>query len=92
MKTRDLALPAPDLQVAVETTAAGANVRVTAKRFARGVYLSTADGLGTFSDNFFDLLPGESLTVGFKAGAGGPTVDAARLSAALRTLSVRDTY
>ncbi|HEV3030880.1 MAG TPA: glycoside hydrolase family 2 protein [Polyangia bacterium] len=92
MKTRDLALPPPELQVAVEVRGAGASVRVTAKRFARAVHLSTADGEGTFSDNFFDLLPGESVTVDWRGPAGAPAVDAAHFSAALRTMTVRDTY
>jgi beta-mannosidase len=92
MKTRELALPPPELQVAVEARGAGASVRVTAKRFARAVYLSTADGEGTFSDNFFDLLPGESVTVDWRGPAGAPAVDAARFSSALRTTTVRDTY
>jgi beta-mannosidase len=96
VKTRDLALPAPELQVAVEARGVEAAVRVTAKRFAQGVYLSTTNGAGTFSDNFFDLLPGETVTVTYKPAAGGngaaPAPDAAQLSAALRIVSVRDTY
>ncbi len=92
MKTRDLALPLPELQVAVEARPTGASVRVTARRFARAVYLSTTDGQGSFSDNFFDLLPGESATVDWTAPAGAPPPDAARLSAMLRMMTVRDTY
>jgi beta-mannosidase len=92
VKTRDLALPAPELQLAVEARPTGAAVRVTAKRFARAVYLTTKDGAGSFSDNFFDLLPGESVTVDWKAPAGAPVPDAAGVSASLRAMSVRDTY
>jgi beta-mannosidase len=92
VKTRDLALPTPELQLAVQSTAAGATVRVTARRFARAVYLSTTTGAGTFSDNFFDLLPGESVTVDWKPSPGDAPLDAAHLSAAIRTMTVRDTY
>jgi beta-mannosidase len=98
VKTRDLELPAPELQLAVEARGAGASVRVTAKRFAKAVYLSStsASGEGSFSDNFFDLLPGESVVVDWKptagAAAGAPPLDAARFSAGLRKLTVRDTY
>jgi beta-mannosidase len=91
-KTKDLALPAPELQVAVEARGADLAVRVTAKRFARGVYLSTTSGAGTFSDNFFDLLPGESATVLYQPTPGSAAPDAAQLSSALRIMSVRDTY
>jgi beta-mannosidase len=92
VKTRDLALPTPELQLAVQSTAAGATVRVTARRFARAVYLSTTTGAGAFSDNFFDLLPGESVTVDWKPSPGDAPLDAAHLSAAIRTMTVRDTY
>jgi beta-mannosidase len=91
-KTRDLALPPPELKVNVEARGATTQVRVTARKLARAVYLSTADGEGTFSDNFFDLLPGETATVEWKGPPGGPPADAARLRAALRIVSVRDTY
>jgi beta-mannosidase len=92
MKTRDLALPAPELQVAVEARGPNAAVRVTARRFARAVYLSTTGGEGSFSDNFFDLLPGESVTLEWRAPPGAPAADAARLSSLLRMMTVRDTY
>jgi beta-mannosidase len=92
MKTRDLALAPPELQIAVEARGGNASVRVTAHRFARAVFLSTTNGEGSFSDNFFDLLPGESATVEWRGPPGGPAVDAARLSAMLRTMTVRDTY
>ncbi|HVZ74792.1 MAG TPA: glycoside hydrolase family 2 protein [Polyangia bacterium] len=97
VKTRDLELPNPELQVAVEARPTGAVVRVTAKRFARAVYLAAKDvtapeAAGAFSDNFFDLLPGESVTLDWKAPPGAPSPDAGRLSAALRVISVRDTY
>src|SRR5262249_52308304 len=92
-KTRDLALPPPELQVAVQPRGTNAaTVRVTARRFARAVYLSTADGKGAFSDNFFDLLPGETATVEWKGPPDGTTADAVRLTSALRIVSLRDTY
>ena len=74
--TFDLALPPPELQVAVEAHDGGASVRVTARRFARAVYLSTSDGHGAFSDNFFDLLPGGSFgnRVPIDRGKVGPLV------------------
>lgn len=92
VKTRDLALPQPELQLAVEAQGDGAVVRVTARRFARAVWLSVAEGQGAFSDNFFDLLPGETAAVTYTGAPGGVPVDVARLAAALRAMTVRDTY
>ena len=91
-KTRDLALPAPELTFAVEPHGTSATVRVTARRLARAVWLSTPGGEGAFSDNFFDLLPGETATVEWTPGPGAPPGFAARLSSLLRAMTVRDTY
>ncbi len=100
VKTKDLALQAPGLAVAVTPHGAGATIRVTARRLARAVWLSTPDGQGVsqggieggFSDNFFDLLAGETATVEWIPGAATPAGAAANLGAALRAVSVRDTY
>jgi len=91
-KTRDLALPAPELTFAVEPHGAGATVRVTARRLARAVWLSTPSGEGAFSDNFFDLLPGESATVEWTPGGAAPPGIVAQLPSLLHAMTVRDTY
>jgi beta-mannosidase len=91
-KARDLALVAPALTTAVEVQGETAAVRVTARAFARAVWLTTRDGAGVFSDNFFDLLPGETATVTWTPPAEEGPPDAARLAAALRATSIRDTY
>ena len=92
LKTRELALPAPELSVAVTPHRIGATVRVTARRFARAVWLSTPAGEGAFSDNFFDLLPGETATVEWTPGAGARPGAAERLASVLHATTVRDTY
>jgi beta-mannosidase len=92
LKTRDLALPAPELAIAVTPHRIGATVKVTARRFARAVWLSTPDGEGAFSDNFFDLLPGETATVEWTPAPGARPGGAERLSSMLHVKTVRDTY
>ncbi len=91
-KTRDLALPSPELAIAVTPHRIGATVKVTARRFARAVWLSTPDGEGVFSDNFFDLLPGETATVEWTPAPGARPGGAERLSSMLHATTVRDTY
>jgi beta-mannosidase len=91
-KTRALELPEPGLAVAAEPHATSASVRVTARRFARAVRLDDGELGGAFSDNYFDLLPGETRTVEWTPGAGSPPGAADRLSSLLRARSVRDTY
>lgn len=97
VKTRDLALPGPELLVAAEPGPGGSGltIRATAVKLARNVWLHSADGTladGTFSDNFFDLLPGETVSVSWKPRAGAAVADAAALNRALRALTIRDTY
>jgi len=91
-KTRDLALPSPELAISVTPHRIGATVKVTARRFARAVWLSTPDGDGAFSDNFFDLLPGETATVEWTPTPGARPGGAERLSSVLHATTVRDTY
>ena len=91
MKTRDLALPPPGLTFAVEPHGETATVRVTAQRLARAVWLTAPSG-GHFSDNFFDLLPGETTQVEWMPDPGAPAGGAGRLSSLLRAMTVRDTY
>ena len=87
-KTKDLALPDPELAVTVTPHAdgQGAAVRVTARRLARDVRLiatpAPARPEEMFSDNYFDLLPGESITVDWR----GPP------PAKVEAASIRDTY
>src|SRR5262249_39650968 len=89
-KTKDLQLPKPDVTVAV---AAGANgtlaVSVGARQLARNVFLASGAVDGSFDDNYFDVLPGETVTVAFRPRA--PTTPAA-LQAALTATSIADTY
>jgi beta-mannosidase len=92
VKTRDLALPSPELSVAVTPHRISATLRITARRFARAVWLSTPEGEGSFSDNFFDLLPGETATVEWTPSPGARPGAAARLSSVVHATTVRDTY
>ena len=92
LKPRDLVLPAPELAVSVTPHEGGATVKVTARRFARAVWLSAQSIDGFFADNFFDLLPGESATVEWTPAPGSPPDVAAKLGSVVRATSVRDTY
>jgi beta-mannosidase len=46
----------------------GFKVTVSADKFARAVYLSAPGFVGSFSDNYFDLIPGEKMEVEFRRG------------------------
>jgi beta-mannosidase len=91
VKTRDLDLPAPELTTLVEGHGGVATVKVTARRLARDVWLNAPGAPGDFSDNFFDLLPGETVAVAWRPASGG-SPDPTTPGQGLRALSVRDTY
>lgn len=60
---KEAALPAAEIAREVRPVAGGYEVTLSADRFARAVWL-TIDGTDHhFSDNYFDLLPGERRTV-----------------------------
>jgi beta-mannosidase len=81
--TKDLDLPDPGLALAVTPRTEGEMaVEVSARKLARNVRLSTDGVDGMFSDNYFDLLPGEIVTVVWKGKTG---VD-------VKVASIRDTY
>jgi beta-mannosidase len=64
VKTKELELPNPELSLqTVLAEGGGSQVRVAARRLARSVRLSADGGEGHFSDNYFDLLPGEARAV-----------------------------
>jgi beta-mannosidase len=64
---KELALPAPRVTADAARTRGGFAVTLKSDKFARAVYLS-AEGLdGTFSDNYFDLIPGREARVEFRA-------------------------
>jgi beta-mannosidase len=89
-KTKDLQLPKPEVKLAA---AVGANgtlvVSVSAKQLARNVFLASGAVDGFFEDNYFDVLPGETVTVAFRPRA--PTTPAA-LQTALTATTIADTY
>ena len=64
---KDLSLPAPSVTTQVTRTRAATLVTVSTDRLARAVYLSAPGLEGSFADNFFDLLPGQKVTVAFRA-------------------------
>jgi len=89
-KTKDLALPKPEVRLTVAPAANGAlAVSVGAKQLARNVFLASGAIDGMFDDNYFDVLPDETATVTFRPRA--PTTPAA-LQAALTATTIADTY
>ena len=82
---KDQALPPPGLSVETRAEGETAIVRVTCARLARAVYLTSAV-TGAFADNYFDLLPGESVEVRFDP-TGPLNLEALRAGLGVTTLA-----
>jgi len=63
-----LELPAPLIAPSVEAIAGAFRIQLRSEVLAKNVYLQVADVDGFFSDNYFDLLPGETKTLTFRTG------------------------
>jgi beta-mannosidase len=61
-------LPKPNITFDVAPARSGFRVTLRSDRFARAVYLSVADHDGSFSDNYFDLVPGKPMVVEYRQG------------------------
>jgi beta-mannosidase len=65
---KELSLAAPRINTSVAATRGGFKVKLTTDKLARAVHLSAHGSGGSFSDNFFDLIPGRPVEVEFRAG------------------------
>jgi beta-mannosidase len=87
-KTKDLELPKPELKLEVSGGDKGIfAVKVSSNKLARAVYLGGVDGL--FEDNYFDVLPGDSVTVTLRAPANATLQS---IQSSLRATTITDSY
>jgi beta-mannosidase len=86
--THDLELPvAPKIDTTINKTAEGYNITLQSTQLARGVYLSFADLNYDISDNYFDLLPGEPVTLRVKSDAAPD-----QIKEAMKVLSLTEAF
>jgi beta-mannosidase len=84
----NLELPvAPAIETALTKTGEGYDITLQSAKLARGVYVSFGDLDVQSSDNYFDLLPAEPLTIHLKSSA---TAD--ELKAVLKTMSLTEAF
>ena len=63
---KDLNLPEPQIKADVLPVRGGFKITLSADKFARAVYLSAPNYAGSFTDNYFDLIPGQKVGVEFR--------------------------
>ena len=79
--------PKATLHCKVDRAGGEYDVTVRSDNLARGVYLSVEGETAHFSDNFFDLMPGETRTVRVAS-----ELNAKQLARRLKSMSLADTY
>jgi hypothetical protein len=67
-------------------------VQVTAGRLARDVRLTVDGADGEFTDNFFDPLPGQTISVAWRATNAAASLSETEFTRALRVVSLRDAF
>ncbi len=63
---KQLKIPAPNVEYTIQKADLGYNLSFSTDVLAKNIYLQIGDEEGFFSDNYFDLLPGEKATVNLK--------------------------
>lgn len=63
---RFMELPPSDIWFALNKTPSGYKIELFSDYLEKNVFIDIPEGRGTFSDNFFDLLPGRSMIVEIK--------------------------
>jgi beta-mannosidase len=86
--THDLQLPvAPAIEAAFHKSGGNYTITLQSASLARNVYLSFGDIDVRISDNYFDLLPGEPVTLTLTSSA---TLD--QIKSSLKTMSLTDAF
>ncbi|WP_379132040.1 glycoside hydrolase family 2 protein [Paenibacillus sp. sgz500958] len=86
---KEITLKRPFITVSEVKDSGGVSVTLASDVLARGVYLAS-DSEGIFSDNFFDLLPGQSRTVEFLARGTGESEWTPAVPVGLQVRSMAD--
>lgn len=83
---KDLELPVPLIEKKVTVAPGGYNIRLSCDKLVKGLYLSTPVK-GDFSDNYFDMLPGDTVDITFTTAKKDP-----KMNDLIVVKSLTDTY
>ncbi|WP_217651621.1 beta-mannosidase [Mariniphaga anaerophila] len=84
---KELDIPHPQVDYSITKTDSGFDIELKTDKLAKNVYLQIADEKGFFSDNYFDMLPGEKLTVSLET-----EMSEEKLSEALTVRTLDDAF
>jgi beta-mannosidase len=60
---KNVLLPKPDVKFSIEAADGGFEITLSTDKLAKNLYMTIGDEEGFFSDNYFDLLPGQEVKV-----------------------------
>mgnify|MGYP001217453694 CR=1 FL=1 len=60
---KDIDLPKPDVKYEINPVDGGYEITLSSAKLAKNLYMTIGDEDGFFSDNYFDLLPGQTVNV-----------------------------
>ncbi len=63
---KEIDLPRPDIKTVIEKTNDGFSIGLSSEKLVKNIFLTTPGVDGFFSDNYFDILPGQKVEVSFK--------------------------
>ena len=86
-KMKDVVLPKPEIKTQITSVGNAYRVTLQSAQLARDVYLSFGDLDANFSDNYFDLLPGESVQIEVSSKA-----PLEQLRQAMKVVSLSDAF
>ncbi len=87
LPAKELDLPHPKIDMNVAEIAEGYRIQLSSDLLAKHVYLFLDEVDGFFSDNYFDLLPGQTVTIHFLCDQ-----KIANFESKLRIMTLRDSY
>ena len=87
LRQKQMNYPRPNITTAIDPVAEGFSVSITTDVFARAVFLKTKGISDFFSDNYFDLVPGQRRTVHLRTDKS-----LAQIQQELEVITLADTY
>jgi beta-mannosidase len=60
---KDILLPKPEVKYEIASADGGFEISLTTDKLAKNLYMTIGDEEGFFSDNYFDLIPGQTVKV-----------------------------
>jgi beta-mannosidase len=72
---KDILLPKPSVKYEIAVSDGGFEITLTTNKLAKNLYMTIGDEEGFFTDNYFDLIPGQTVKVKLETGLSKEKLD-----------------